>query len=700
MKKCNFQYTYVWNYSSTQLPLHLLISSFYAGQEGSFLLWSLLMAIIGAALIPYAKKNGYESIAMGFYSMILVFILLLLIIKSPFNQIWDSFDSVAKGFTPPNGRGLNPILENFWITIHPPILFLGYAATSVPFIFAISGFIKKDYNKWIEIAMPWTLFASGMLGLGIALGAFWSYETLGWGGFWGWDPVENSSLIPWLITIALIHSMLIQKRTSGYIKTTFFLAVLSFVFVLYATFLTRSGVLGDTSVHSFVDPGNLVYAVLLIFIFVFLLIGLFILFLRLKDIDKKKFDFSLASRESNVALGTLLLLTSTALVFIGTSFPIFLEILGQPKTAIEISFYNIWNLPVAVAFMLICGLSLFFNWRNVKYKGELKKSIISASIAILFTIILIISGVSEIKYILLSATSFYCLLVNLQFLIMILKSNPKLSGSHISHIGVAIFFLGVIASGGFSYSSSLMLQKGDSAELFGKTFTFVGKHQIDKKRTDMEKYEYLIKVESDGNFQILHPIVYLSDFNNRESPFFEPDIDEDLTKDFYISPKSISYNNDIPSVFLSKMSAQTLPYDSTYKVALINFDMSGVEEARSNNSFKLGAVLSVEHNGITQIDTVYSYMDMTTGEVKPDWIQLDSSNLLIGFTHFKLNKQVLANSEIVLSVKKIGKKYSGRTEIFMFEVSIKPFMNLVWFGIIFMIAGFFIAITRYWSKKK
>ena len=150
----NFQYTYIWNYSSTQLPLHLLISSFYAGQEGSFLLWALFMAIIGAVLIPYAQKNGYESIAMGFYSLILVFILVLLIIKSPFNHIWDSFDNVAEGFMPPDGRGLNPILENFWITIHPPILFLGYAAFSVPFIFAITGFIKKDYTKhFIHIQM-------------------------------------------------------------------------------------------------------------------------------------------------------------------------------------------------------------------------------------------------------------------------------------------------------------------------------------------------------------------------------------------------------------------------------------------------------------------------------------------------------------------------------------------------------------------
>ena len=210
----NFQYFYVWSYSSKELPTYLLISSFFAGQEGSFLLWALFTAIIGTILIPYLNKRDYESLSMGFYSLILVFFYFLLIIKSPFNYIWDSMPehNLEYGFTPLNGRGLNPILENFWMSIHPPILFIGYACLSVPFIIGLTGLIKKDFDNWILAAIPWNLFSVATLGLGIALGAFWSYETLGWGGYWAWDPVENSSLLPWITSVALSHTFLNQKH--------------------------------------------------------------------------------------------------------------------------------------------------------------------------------------------------------------------------------------------------------------------------------------------------------------------------------------------------------------------------------------------------------------------------------------------------------------------------------------------------------
>jgi len=172
----DFQYTYIMNYTSENLSFYLLISSFFAGQEGSFLLWTLLFSILGVFLLPYSQKKGYESLAMFFYSLILVFLLLMLIVKSPFNFIWESYTDVAVDFIPSKGRGLNPILENFWMTIHPPILFVGYAAMSVPYIFAVTGLIKKDFQEWINIALPWTIIASAFLGLGIGMGALCKRE--------------------------------------------------------------------------------------------------------------------------------------------------------------------------------------------------------------------------------------------------------------------------------------------------------------------------------------------------------------------------------------------------------------------------------------------------------------------------------------------------------------------------------------------
>ena len=277
-----FQYAYVWSESNTELQLPLLISTFYAGQEGSFLLWTLFTAIIGIFLLNYVSKGDrLEPQVMAVYNLVLAFLTLILILKTPFNYVWEAFPKeVEMGFIPPEGRGLNPLLQNFWMSIHPPTLFIGFSSLAVPFAFAIATLMKNKYNEWITFSLPWLLFSGGVLGVGIMMGGYWAYGVLGWGGYWGWDPVENSSLIPWIITVAAIHTMLVQKKTGGYKKTNLILSILAFLLVLYSTFLTRSGILGNSSVHSFVDPGAIVYLVLVLFISSFVLIAILAIILR------------------------------------------------------------------------------------------------------------------------------------------------------------------------------------------------------------------------------------------------------------------------------------------------------------------------------------------------------------------------------------------------------------------------------------
>lgn len=209
-----FQYSYVWQQSNRELGLALLISTFYAGQEGSFMLWTLMTAIIGIFLLRYVSKGDrLEPEVMSVYSLVLGFLTFILILKSPFNYVWDTYaGDVAPGFIPADGRGLNPLLQNFWMSIHPPTLFVGFSAMAVPFCFAIGTLIKNKYDEWISYSLPWLLFAGGVLVLGIMLGGYWAYGVLGWGGYWAWDPVENSSLIPWIIIVAAIHTMIAQKK--------------------------------------------------------------------------------------------------------------------------------------------------------------------------------------------------------------------------------------------------------------------------------------------------------------------------------------------------------------------------------------------------------------------------------------------------------------------------------------------------------
>ena len=179
------------------------------------------------------------------------------------------------------------------MVIHPQVLFIGFTSMSVPFAYAVAGMLKRDYVSWIRVSTPWTVFGAMVLGTGVVMGGFWAYETLGWGGYWGWDPVENSSLVPWLVCVASIHTMLSQRRSGSFIKTNFVLSILCFIMVLYSTFLTRSGVLGDTSVHSFVEPGMLVYWMLLAGLFLFAAIGFGLFFARMKEMPKVPVEHSI-----------------------------------------------------------------------------------------------------------------------------------------------------------------------------------------------------------------------------------------------------------------------------------------------------------------------------------------------------------------------------------------------------------------------
>lgn len=250
----NFQIYYVYEYSSSDLSLAYLVSAFWAGQQGSFLLWILMTAILGLFLLQ--RNYREEPVLLSTISFFHIFIGIILWMDSPFAYIWEVFQNVPENFIPADGAGLNPLLLDPWMIIHPPVLFLGYAAAIIPFGFALSAIIYRDYHQWVRgKSFYWSLFATLFLGAGTILGAYWAYITLGWGGYWAWDPVENSSLIPWLSMMALFHGFLVYNRTRAYNRLNLFLAILTWFFVIWGTYCTRSGIFAQedlqVSVHTF-----------------------------------------------------------------------------------------------------------------------------------------------------------------------------------------------------------------------------------------------------------------------------------------------------------------------------------------------------------------------------------------------------------------------------------------------------------------
>jgi len=707
-----FQFTYVWNYSSTDLPTPLLISTFYAGQEGSFSLWTLYTTVIGIILMQYTSRKGYESEVMFVWSMILSFLLLMLIVKNPFTFIWDSFpnDLIHIGAIPfgtsnyvwidqaksiwaqfpVEGKGLNPLLQNYWMVIHPQILFTGFSSMAVPYTFAVAGLLRRDYQSWVKVAKPWTVFGAAVLGTGIILGGYWAYETLGWGGYWGWDPVENSSLIPWLVCVASIHTMMSQRRSGTFVKTNFVLSILCFIMVLYSTFLTRSGVLGETSVHSFVDAGMWAYWLLLGVIFLFGVFGFGLLIRRFKEIPKIPVEHSIYSREFALFLGAFTICFAAAFITIGTSSPIITNILKGHAAAVDTSYYVKTIVPLGIVIALLTGIGQLLWWKTSTARDLFKGALYPFISSVLFTIGLIYVGVRDIPVVLFSFASAFALFVNIYVGFKIFVGNPKYAGGAIAHIGLALLFLGFVSSARYDDKATVSLEEGKSKEILGGeyTLTYMGNRQIDN-----ERYGFTVQVRHANETYMVMPVMRYSTQSN--SMMRHPDILNMYTKDFYISPLSVESPGDqAPASYtFSKGEVKEI---NGLSVKFIDYDFPDEEKGKmvTGGDVTIGAILEVQNKGVTE--QVKPLFKRTQGG--PSFVPATLSHTDIHFTIVKMqpNREDPSQSKVDISVSNPTdvSHNQPKAETLVVEASIKPFINLVWMGTITLIVGFAVTIIR------
>ena len=704
-----FQYYYVWNYSSTDLPGPLLFSTFYAGQEGSFMLWSLYTGIIGIFLLWYSSKKGYEAELMTVHSAILTFLLLMIVVKNPFKFIWEQFPddllrigAIPAGITnfiwvdqarnlwaqiPNEGKGLNPLLQNYWMVIHPQILFIGFTSMSIPFSYAIAGMLKRDYVSWIKVATPWTVFGSLALGTGIILGGYWAYETLGWGGYWGWDPVENSSLVPWLVCVASIHTMLAQRKNGSYIKTNFILSMLCFILVLYSTFLTRSGVLGDTSVHSFVDPGMWVYWLLLIVIFLFGGLGFGLLINRWKEMPIVPVEHTLLSREFALFLGASALVFSSIFVLIGTSSPIITNIIKGKTSAVDPSYYVTTTLPLGIAIAVLAGLGQMLWWKNSK-KEELRKQLIPpVSAALLFTIATYFMGAKHPAMLIFIAASSFALFANIIVGYRILKGNLKMAGGAITHIGISLMFLGFVASAKYDDKTTVNLEQGETVESLGYKMKYLGYRPLDRGR-----FAFNVEVEKDGQKFIVAPVMFQD--NSNGSLIRNPDIVNLMTKDFYLSPLSLEVPDQSSGNEVQVTEAEPVIFKGL-SISYLGYDFS-----QPNGKGNLITVnLEVTRNGRKEI--IKPSMLNEGGQPKFGTATLKAGDVSFVIKGMSPNKEDKSKSSVTLSVSGLADGQASQMppkETLVVEASIKPFINLVWIGTAMLMFGFIITIFRRWRE--
>lgn len=453
-----FQYYYVYNYTSKDLQNIYLFAAFYSGQEGSFLLWIFSAFLVGLAVIKWTPET-YRTPVMTFFSLSQVFLLSMVVGlplvlfdlgASPFRLLADEMADAPvfqsnPDFIPADGSGLNDLLRNPWIMIHPPVVFLGFAMMTIPFAFALSALWKRRYHEWIYPALPWTLGANLCLLISIFLGGYWAYETLSFGGYWAWDPVENASLVPWILGTAGLHTMLIQRKSAMAQKSSILFAILAYITIVYQTFLTRSGVLEDASVHSFVDLG--LYNQLLMFILVTTIVGVGMFLYRYKELPTPGKEAPFISREFIMFSGAFVMFMTGFVILLGTSTPIIGRILVENPTPPEQEFYNTWTLPFAVLLAIMTVVAQFLWWK--KHDAEsLSSALITptllASVTTIIAIILV--DIDNLAYMVYLFAAIFALFGNGQVMIGLIRRNSKVIGGTVTHIGFAILLIGFLGA--------------------------------------------------------------------------------------------------------------------------------------------------------------------------------------------------------------------------------------------------------------
>jgi cytochrome c-type biogenesis protein CcmF len=597
----DYRLAYVWSYSDNLLPTSYLLSTFWAGQEGSFLLWVFWGALLGVPLMLFARR--YESRVMLFYNLTLLSLIMLLLKQNPFRF----HEGLTFARIPLDGQGLNPLLQNPWMVIHPPIMFLGYASLAIPFAFALAALWMKRYDEWTKVSLPWVLLSLGTLGTAIMLGGYWAYETLGWGGYWGWDPVENASLVPWLMTAALTHGILLQRSRNRFRRLNLVLAVASYLLVVYATFLTRSGVLADFSVHSFVDLGITGWLVFNMAFFLLLAAGM--LAWRWREIPTEVGKEPFVSRTIFFVLGILLLILIALIVVFGTSAPLISRLWGEPSQ-VGPAFYNRMGYWLAVLFAVVLGATPFLGWGKTKEAVGTKLVVVLGMTAALLGLGLALGMRGWAAYLYVAVVLFATLANSWATVDKARSGNWRAAGGVLAHVGIGLMMLAFLTTGWLDREQKVRLTQGTPTKVLGYTLTFQGV----EKPTPQARDAMVVEVtDARGRNFVLKPKMWVNQKSNQLVA--NPDIRSFLTSDLYLAPVEFNPGEESPvsgRLMLVKGEPQRF---KDWSLTFERFDLS--RQSAVPGAMTVGVVVKLEQPGAKPVELEPSVISMGDGTVQP-----------------------------------------------------------------------------------
>ncbi|MEX0812466.1 MAG: cytochrome c biogenesis protein CcsA [Chitinophagales bacterium] len=735
-----FEYYYAWQHASHDLPPRYLLSCFWEGQEGSFLLWLFWHVILGGILLKTAKgklKAPVLSI-VALTQVVLASMLLGIEIggtrigSNPFILLREALD--APIFSRPDymsfvedGNGLNPLLQNYWMTIHPPTLFLGFALTLVPFAYSIASLWIKDYTNWVKPALNWTLVGGGILGTGILMGGAWAYEALTFGGFWAWDPVENASLVPWLTLVAGMHTLVVYKNTKHALKASYILLIISFLLILYSTFLTRSGILGDSSVHSFTDLG--MSGQLLVFMFLFLILGIVMLAIRWKQMPSNAKEEETSSREFWMFVGALVFLISAIQISFSTSipvfnkfFPLFRSIPGighffekdlAPPIDV-IAHYNNVQVWIAIILAIMSATIQYLSYKKTR-KIVFIRSLVGAAISAL-SLSVITAFMLEIwvwYYLLLTFAAFYTIIANALYISRAFRKNIKAAGGSIAHIGFGLLILGILISNykqevisintsGIDFGDSfdkkakrenILLRKDQPVKMSNYLVTYVGDTVVEPNHYYKVRYERLDENELVVETFELRPNAQI---NPNMGLIANPDTRHYLTRDVYTHVTSVPDKSE-PKIEEEDYESMMLSKGDTFYTAraigvfesVTPFPESPLYEKREDDiAVGINLVLYTLDGKKYTAQPVYLIRDERGIKLEDEVEELK--------LRLRIDKLIPETEQVKISMW----QEEGESDFIIMKAIVFPYINVLWLGSLVMVIGFLLSAWNRHGKSK
>ena len=531
----DFSVAYVAAHSNSALPLYYRLSAVWGGHEGSMLLWATILGLWTLAVTVFSRSLAEDFIArvLGIMGLVSIGILLFILLTSnPFERL---------DVPPADGNDLNPLLQDFGMTIHPPMLYMGYVGLSVAFSFAVAALLSGSLDAaWARWSRPWTLVAWTFLTSGITLGSWWAYYELGWGGWWFWDPVENASFMPWLVATALIHSLAVTEKRGAFKAWTVLLAIFAFSLSLMGTFLVRSGVL--TSVHAFAtDPARGLFILVLLGIVIG---GSLVLYGLRAPAVRDNARYELVSRENLLLLNNILLVTAAGSILLGTLYPLVVDALGVGKISVGPPYFDTVFAPLMAPVFVLAGIGLLFPWRSASLAGLARRtrwlalfSLLAGAVtmAVFWNLRDIRTFATITLAIWLATSAGYTLWQRIRlrehWMAGFRSQSRSVYGMTLAHLGLAVVLVGIALSGRYTVEKTVRMAPNDTVAIGDYAFTFHGTTQIDGPNYAASQGRFTVR--SGDREIVLWPEKRI--YRVQRNTMTEAAIDPGLTRDLYVA---------------------------------------------------------------------------------------------------------------------------------------------------------------------